>query len=92
MMSRSARVGLPEVKLGINPGFGGTVRLPRVIGVDNAVEWICGGSEYKAEVALKVGVVDAVVDPARLRVDSPTPFRGMVASALAPALRPGDAR
>jgi 3-hydroxyacyl-CoA dehydrogenase/enoyl-CoA hydratase/3-hydroxybutyryl-CoA epimerase/enoyl-CoA isomerase len=67
VMSRSARIGLPEVKLGINPGFGGTVRLPRVIGVDNAVEWICGGSEYKAEAALKVGAVDAVVDPARLR-------------------------
>jgi len=67
VMSRGARVGLPEVKLGINPGFGGTVRLPRVIGVDNAVEWICGGSEYKAEVALKVGAVDAVVEPARLR-------------------------
>ena len=67
VMSRGARIGLPEVKLGINPGFGGTVRLPRVIGVDNAVEWICGGSEYKADAALKVGAVDAVVDAERLR-------------------------
>jgi 3-hydroxyacyl-CoA dehydrogenase/enoyl-CoA hydratase/3-hydroxybutyryl-CoA epimerase/enoyl-CoA isomerase len=66
-MSSGARVGLPEVKLGINPGFGGTVRLPRVIGVDNAVEWICGGREFKADAALKVGVVDAVVDPGLLR-------------------------
>jgi 3-hydroxyacyl-CoA dehydrogenase/enoyl-CoA hydratase/3-hydroxybutyryl-CoA epimerase/enoyl-CoA isomerase len=67
VMSSDARVGLPEVKLGINPGFGGTVRLPRLIGIDNAVEWIAGGKEYKADAALKFGVVDAVVEPARLR-------------------------
>ena len=36
MMSTSAVVGLPEVKLGIFPGFGGTVRLPRLVGADNA--------------------------------------------------------
>jgi 3-hydroxyacyl-CoA dehydrogenase/enoyl-CoA hydratase/3-hydroxybutyryl-CoA epimerase/enoyl-CoA isomerase len=40
VMSTAAKVGLPEVKLGIMPGFGGTVRLPRVIGIDNAIEWI----------------------------------------------------
>lgn len=39
----SARIGLPETKLGIIPGFGGTVRLPRIIGVDNALEWITSG-------------------------------------------------
>ena len=66
-MAASARIGLPEVKLGINPGFGGTVRLPRLIGIDNAVEWICGGREYKADAALAVGVVDAIVDPSKLR-------------------------
>ena len=38
VMVDSAKIGLPEVKLGIYPGFGGTVRLPRLIGVDNAVE------------------------------------------------------
>ena len=57
----SAKIGLPEVKLGIYPGFGGTVRLPRIIGVDNAIEWICGGSEQRADKALKAGAVDAVV-------------------------------
>lgn len=67
VMATSARIGLPEVKLGINPGFGGTVRLPRLIGVDNAVEWICGGREYKADAALAVGVVDAIVDASKLR-------------------------
>ena len=67
VMADSARVGLPEVKLGINPGWGGTVRLPRLIGADNAIEWIASGKENDAQSALKVGVVDAVVVPARLR-------------------------
>lgn len=67
IMSSSAKVGLPEVKLGIYPGFGGTVRLPRLIGVDNAVEWIASGKENRAENALKVHAVDAVVAPEKLQ-------------------------
>jgi len=67
VMATTAKVGLPEVKLGIYPGFGGTVRLPRVIGVDNAIEWIASGKENTAEDALKVGAVDAVVVPEKLR-------------------------
>ncbi|GAA6133274.1 fatty acid oxidation complex subunit alpha FadB [Oceaniserpentilla sp. 4NH20-0058] len=63
VMSEKAKVGLPEVKLGLYPGFGGTVRLPRVIGGDNAVEWICMGAENRAAKALKFGAVDAVVAP-----------------------------
>ncbi|HEY3699502.1 MAG TPA: fatty acid oxidation complex subunit alpha FadB, partial [Spongiibacteraceae bacterium] len=58
---------LPEVKLGIYPGFGGTVRLPRVIGCDNAVEWIATGAEKKAADALAAGAVDAVVPKEQLR-------------------------
>lgn len=65
--SSKATVGLPEVKLGINPGFGGTVRTPRVIGIDNAVEMICAGNPYKAPKALAIGAVDAVVAPEQLR-------------------------
>jgi 3-hydroxyacyl-CoA dehydrogenase/enoyl-CoA hydratase/3-hydroxybutyryl-CoA epimerase/enoyl-CoA isomerase len=67
VMSTAARIGLPEVKLGIFPGFGGTVRLPRLIGLDNAVEWIATGSEKKPAEALKDGAVDAVVEPDKLR-------------------------
>ncbi|WP_312935458.1 fatty acid oxidation complex subunit alpha FadB [Pseudomonas sp.] len=63
VMSSSAKIGLPEVKLGIYPGFGGTVRLPRLIGPDNAIEWIASGKENGAEDALKLGAVDAVVSP-----------------------------
>lgn len=67
VMSTVAQVGLPEVKLGIFPGFGGTVRLPRLIGADNAIEWIAGGNHNKPEAALKVHAVDAVVAPEKLR-------------------------
>ena len=61
VMADSAQIGLPEVKLGLYPGFGGTVRLPRLVGADNAIEWIAGGSPNKAEAAFKIGAVDAVV-------------------------------
>ncbi|EKE83375.1 fatty acid oxidation complex subunit alpha FadB [Idiomarina xiamenensis] len=62
----SATVGLPEVKLGLIPGFGGTMRLPRVIGPDNALEWITTGKNNSAEEAQKVGFIDAVVAPEKL--------------------------
>ena len=61
VMSDKAQVGLPEVKLGLIPGFGGTVRLSRVIGVDNAVEWIATSAPRRGAAALKEGAVDAVV-------------------------------
>jgi 3-hydroxyacyl-CoA dehydrogenase / enoyl-CoA hydratase / 3-hydroxybutyryl-CoA epimerase / enoyl-CoA isomerase len=67
VMSTAAKMGVPEVKLGIFPGFGGTVRLPRLMGVDNAVEWIATGSDKRPDEALKDGAVDAVVEPAKLR-------------------------
>ena len=65
--STKAIVGLPEVKLGLLPGFGGTSRLPRLVGADNALEWIAGGKENKPEKALQIGAVDAVVEPEILR-------------------------
>ncbi|MBK8598516.1 MAG: fatty acid oxidation complex subunit alpha FadB [Holophagales bacterium] len=67
IMSSETRIGLPETKLGIFPGWGGTVRLSRLAGADNAIEWIAGGEQYAADVALKTGVVDAVVSPDKLR-------------------------
>ncbi len=66
IMSTEAKVGLPEVKLGIYPGWGGTVRLPRLIGADNAAEWIASGKDFRPDAALKVGAVDAVVAPEKL--------------------------
>mgnify|MGYP001813581688 FL=1 len=63
VMSETARVGFPETKLGIIPGYGGTTRLPRLVGADNAIEWIASGKEQKADQALRCGAVDAVVAP-----------------------------
>ncbi|MBM7455979.1 3-hydroxyacyl-CoA dehydrogenase/enoyl-CoA hydratase/3-hydroxybutyryl-CoA epimerase/enoyl-CoA isomerase [Oceanisphaera litoralis] len=66
----SARIGLPETKLGLMPGFGGTVRLPRLIGADNAMEWITTGQDHKAEACLALGVLDAVVDTDTLQASA----------------------
>lgn len=55
------RIGLPETKLGIMPGFGGSVRLPRMLGADSALEIIAAGKDVGAEHALKIGLVDGVV-------------------------------
>jgi len=63
----SAKIGLPEVKLGLMPGFGGTARLPRIAGADTAMEWITTGKERGAEQAQKEGVIDAVVKPEKLK-------------------------
>ena len=54
-------VGLPEVTLGIIPGAGGTQRLPRLIGIEKAIELICTGARIKADLALNLGIVNQVV-------------------------------
>lgn len=61
VMGDKAQIGLPETQLGIFPGFGGSVRTPRVIGIDNALELIATGKPQRPAAALKVGLVDAVV-------------------------------
>lgn len=66
-MSAAAQVGLPEVKLGLFPGWGGSVRLARLCSADTAIEWIAGGEQWSAADALKAGAVDAVVAPESLR-------------------------
>jgi 3-hydroxyacyl-CoA dehydrogenase/enoyl-CoA hydratase/3-hydroxybutyryl-CoA epimerase/enoyl-CoA isomerase len=67
VMSTAAKIGLPETKLGILPGWGGTVRLPRIIGVDEAVMWMATGADKRPDDALKAGAVDAVAAPEQLR-------------------------
>ncbi|ENB2047686.1 fatty acid oxidation complex subunit alpha FadB [Vibrio alginolyticus] len=59
---KTTSIGLPETKLGIMPGFGGCVRLPRVIGADCAMEIITQGKACRADEALKIGLLDAVVE------------------------------
>lgn len=59
---KTAVIGLPETKLGIIPGFGGTVRMPRLIGADNAMELIASAKQLKAPAALKLRLIDAIVE------------------------------
>ncbi len=58
----SAQVGQPEVKLGIIPGAGGTQRLPRLAGVAAAVEMCAEGKPVSAEQALKLGIIDRLIE------------------------------
>jgi 3-hydroxyacyl-CoA dehydrogenase / enoyl-CoA hydratase / 3-hydroxybutyryl-CoA epimerase len=57
----ATKVGLPETNLGILPAWGGSTRLPKLIGLPNALEAIMNGRTYPAEQALKLGMVDAIV-------------------------------
>ncbi|SMG00223.1 fatty acid oxidation complex subunit alpha FadB [Burkholderia singularis] len=67
VMSTTAQIGVPEVKLGLFPGFGGTVRLSRVAGAATAVDWVAGGKPSSAVAAQKAGVVDEICEPEALR-------------------------
>lgn len=92
VMSTAASVGFPEVKLGIFPGFGGSVRMPRVIGIDNAVDWICTGNDRKADAALKDGAVDAVVAPDQLQAAALAMLKDCIAGRLDWKTRQADKR
>lgn len=58
----AAKMGLPEIKLGLIPGYGGTQRLPRLIGEGRALELIMTGRSVEAEEALRIGLVNRVLD------------------------------
>lgn len=62
----STRIGLPEVKLGIFPGWGGSVRLPRLVGAPAAMDMMLTGRALRASNARAIGLVDKVVEPAVL--------------------------
>jgi len=68
--SENARLGQPEVKLGIIPGYGGTQRLPRLVGRGRALEMLLSGEPVTAAEALRIGLVNAVVPQAELLVYS----------------------
>jgi len=67
--SSKARMGQPEVKLGIIPGAGGTYRLPRLVGMGRAMEMILTGEPVTAEEALAMGLVNRVVPPENLMAE-----------------------
>jgi enoyl-CoA hydratase len=60
--TKSARLGLPEIKLGLIPGYGGTQRLPRVIGEARALDLVMSGRFVEAEEALRIGLVTHVYE------------------------------
>jgi enoyl-CoA hydratase len=65
--AENARFGLPEVKLGIIPGYGGTVRLPRIVGRGHALEMILSGEMISAQRAYEIGLANRVVPQAEIR-------------------------
>ncbi len=62
LIASGALVGQPEVKLGIIPGAGGTQRLPRLAGIEAALDMIVGGDPIKADKAVELGIADELVD------------------------------
>ncbi len=86
VMAKNARVGLPEVSLGIIPGFGGTQRLARLIGEGRALDLILTGRQIEAEEALMLGIVNRISDDALVEaknVAAQMLSRGPVALGLA---------
>ena len=69
LASRQARFGQPEVNLGIIPGWGGTIRLPQLVGLAQARRLLLTGDPIDAERAFAIGLVDQVVEP-HLLVDA----------------------
>jgi len=82
IISTQARIGLPETGLGILPGWGGTVRLPRLSDFATALEWITSGRQYSAHKAMKSGIVDKVVEPENLRTEAINHLTNMAAGKI----------
>ncbi len=79
--SRNAKLGQPEVKLGIIPGYGGSQRLPRLCGKGVAHELILTGEMISAEEALRVGLVNRVVEPGELLATAEAIAKKIIANA-----------
>ena len=77
--ARSARLGQPEIKLGIIPGGGGTQRLPRLVGLGQTMRLVLTGELIEAEEAARIGLVDMMVEDAELRTRTMEIARAMAA-------------
>ena len=77
--SDNAQIGLPEVTLGIIPGYGGTQRMARLLGKGKALELICTGERIGAEEAERIGLVNKVVPAAELMTTAETMARKIMA-------------
>jgi 3-hydroxyacyl-CoA dehydrogenase/enoyl-CoA hydratase/3-hydroxybutyryl-CoA epimerase len=97
----ATKIGLPETKIGLLPGWGGSTRLPRLIGLPKALDIILGGKTVPAKLALKLGMIDEIapaeclVAAAVRKIHQGKPFRSnhwltnsrLVAAAIAPQAR-----
>ncbi len=81
LASDAAKFGQPEVKLGIAPGYGGTQRLPRLVGKGVALQLILSGEMIDAQEAYRIGLVNKVVPPGDLLAESEKLMRGILAMA-----------
>lgn len=81
-----AMLALPEVKLGLMPGFGGTQRLPRIVGSSKAIEMILTADSISAEEALKIGLLNRVVPVQKVLAEAEA-MAGVIASHGAAAVR-----
>jgi enoyl-CoA hydratase len=81
LASDTAKFGQPEVKLGIAPGYGGTQRLPRLVGKGVALQLILSGEMIDAQEAYRIGLVNKVVPAADLLAESEKVLRGILAMA-----------
>ena len=77
--SENARFGQPEVNLGITPGYGGTQRLPRIVGKGNALYLLLTGEHVKAPDALRMGLVSAVFPQDQLMAEAQKLMKGIIA-------------
>lgn len=77
--SENARFGQPEVKLGIGPGYGGTVRLPRLVGRGRALELLLTGAMIDAQEAWRIGLVNRVVAGDKLLGETESLLRSILA-------------
>src|SRR5437879_1913422 len=78
LASETAKFGQPEVKLGIAPGYGGTQRLPRLVGKGNALHLILTGAPTDAREAYRIGLVNRVVPASELLAAAEQTLRGIV--------------
>src|SRR2546425_1224820 len=76
--SENAKFGQPEVKLGIAPGYGGTQRLPRIVGKGNALSLILTAEMIDAQEALRIGLVNKIVPAGELLATTETILRGIL--------------
>ena len=83
-------LGLPEVKLGLLPGMGGTLHLPKLVGYATALDMMLTGKNIKPDRAKKMGLVDLVVDPASLESVAIAQAKGLAEGKVKPGKRKKD--